>query len=246
MRGFFFTVFLTASAGLLFALDLKSGEFIDYMHNLNTPSTPHVFDDAVIFTMPSSYKRVGIAFANENFAKIHWFLKLLVPIDNTAEFDPKSKIPPEMLRDSGILFYAYTPSAPTEKIEYRLIIDGLWSADPLNKNRRTDPSTGLDLSIAPVPQIAGVSNGENAKTLFLTYKAGPDEIITVAGDFNGWDPFMYQMEEKSSGVYKISIPLPAGTWRYVFFHRGKRVLDPNNLDRVYSKSGMMANTIVLK
>lgn len=248
-----------------FALDIQSIEFIEYLLDIKEPRAPEVFDDAVIFTAPSFYKRVGVAFSNEHFAKVHWFKKLMVPIDDTATFDPNSKIPPEMLRDSGILFYAYTPESSIENslksIEYRLVIDGLWSADPLNREKKADRVTGLELSIAPAPpsaplktqvknvapQIANSNASlQNLKTLSLVFRAEHGESITVAGDFNDWDPFMYQLKETSYGVYTISIPLPEGTWRYVFFHRGRRVLDPSNLDRIYSKNGMSANVITIK
>ncbi|MDR0527572.1 MAG: isoamylase [Spirochaetaceae bacterium] len=246
----------TVVAALLFSLaalnvsafERESIEFIEYLLNLPGPGAPAVFEDAVIFTAPSVYKRVGVAFANEHFEKIHWFAKLLVPINDTAAFDPESKIPAEMLKDSGILFYAYTPETPVEHIEYRLIIDGLWSADPLNSKKKADKLTGIELSIAPAPPkspLVTLTKGD-IKELSLVYRAESGESITVAGDFNGWDPFMYQLKETSYGVYTISIPLPKGTWRYVFFHRGKRMLDPSNLDRIYAKNGMSANIIVLK
>jgi hypothetical protein len=244
---YFFLLALMSQAVFAGALDQKSSEFIEYLLSFKVPQAPVVFDDAVIFTAPSVYKRVGIAFASENFEKIHWFVKLLVPIDDTAAFDPGNKIPPEMLRDSGVLFFAWTPRLENETAEYRMIIDGLWSADPLNKNKKADPLTGLELSVAPMPKtgLDAPHASYETKSLALSYRAPSGEIITVAGDFNDWDPFMYQMKETTPGRYTISIPLPEGEWRYVFFHRGRRVLDPDNLDRVYARNGMSANTIVL-
>ncbi|MDR2468828.1 MAG: isoamylase [Spirochaetaceae bacterium] len=230
------------------ALDTRSSEFIDYLLRLKTPAAPEIFEDAVVFTASSIYKKVGVAFASENFSKIHWFSKLLVPIDDTVTFDPKSKIPPEMLRDSGLLFYAWMPEQRSVTIEYRLIIDGLWCADPLNRERKVDPYTGLELSVTAAPAFPQeIPREEGVLTsLTLSYRAERGEIITVAGDFNGWDPFMYQLKESAPGFYTISLPLPPGRWRYVFFHRGQRVLDPANLDKVYAKNGMTANSIVLK
>jgi hypothetical protein len=249
MRGFrlgaAFAALMGLSGAMAAALETRSGEFMEFMLAYSAPASPQIFEDAVVFSAPSLYKRVGVAFAHENFEKIHWFVKLLVPIDDTAEFDPKSKIPPEMLRDSGVLFYAYTPEKPLERLEYRLIIDGLWCADPLNPRKRADPITGIDLSVAPVPprETAAIAS---EKALSLQFRAPPGEIITTAGDFNDWDPFMYQLRETRPGLYTITIPLPSGKWRYVFFYRGQRVLDPANLDREYAANGMVANVATIQ
>jgi hypothetical protein len=250
MRGFRLALACAALMGLAggsaAALETRSGEFMAFMLGYIEPSGPRIFEDAVVFSAPSLYKRVGVAFAHENFEKIHWFVKLLVPIDDTVEFDPKSKIPPEMLRDSGVLFYAYAPEKALERLEYRLIIDGLWCADPLNPRKRADPVTGIDLSVAPVPPHDENAAPADRKALSLRFRAPPGEIITAAGDFNGWDPFMYQLRETRPGLYTLTIPLPSGKWRYVFFHRGQRVLDPANLDREYASNGMVANVVTIQ
>ncbi|MDR2864705.1 MAG: isoamylase [Spirochaetaceae bacterium] len=249
MKTFVFLILLlTSSIGILGALDLRSPHFIEYLLSLKEPGEPAIFEDAVVFTAPSHYKRVGVSFAHENFSTVHWFQKLLIPIDNTAHFDPAKKIPPEMLKDSGILFYAYTVGEnmqDTRELGYRLIIDGLWLSDPLNPRTRFDFTTGAELSItkAPVPQGNGWAGGEARGELVLSYKAQQGESITVAGDFNGWDPFMYRLQETSPGIYHLNLPLPSGVWHYTLFFRGQRVLDPSNSKRVYSHDGTAVNTI---
>lgn len=252
MKKLFCAIFLfVSSIRVISAVDLHSYDFIEYLLGLSAPGAPEVFEDAVVFTTPSRYKQVGVAFSHENFGEIHWFKKLLVPINETAAFDPGSKVPPEMLKDSGILFYAYTVpqnARGEEEFSYRLIMDGIWISDPLNPRRRFDFALGAEVSItrAPVMTRDEQSEGKAAGILTLNYTAASGETITVAGDFNGWDPFMYQLREVSPGKYRLQIPLPAGTWRYALFHRGRRVLDPANLDKVYAKDGMIANVIDIK
>jgi hypothetical protein len=235
------------------AVELGSVSLVDYLISIKSPGAPEIFEDAVVFTAPSSYKRVGVAFAHESFSQIHWFIKLLVPINETATFDPESKIPPEMLRDSGILFYAYTQrndqkNPPETELAYRLIVDGLWVADPLNPRKRYDFDAGAELSVtqAPVISRSDLVNGKTEGILALSYRAQSGETICVAGDFNGWDPFMYKLKEISPGNYSLRLPLPPGKWRYTLFHRGRRVLDPSNLDRVYARDGMIANVITIE
>ncbi|GMO38192.1 MAG: hypothetical protein Ta2F_14340 [Termitinemataceae bacterium] len=227
------------------ALDTKSYDFIDLLLSIKKAGAPVVFDDAVVFTSVSNYRRVGVAFAHENFSVIYPFQKLMVPINETATFDEKSRIPPEMLRDSGILFFAYETPRDITKLEYRLVLDGLWTCDPLNPKRRLDTETGLQLSIAPVPKTAKTNPtiAKGSHSLDFTYKAESGETITVAGDFNGWDPFMYELHETQRGIYSLNLPLPAGTWKYIFYHNGNRVLDPNNNDKVYTYDGTVANVV---
>jgi hypothetical protein len=248
---FVFAICAALAAPLtLAAVELGSTAFVDYLLGLKAPGAPEIFEDAVIFTAPSSYKRVGVAFAHESFSEIHWFTKLLVPINETAKFDPKAKIPPEMLRDSGILFYAYTPANDRRETElsYRLIIDGLWVADPLNPRKRYDFDAGAELSVMRTPAISRseLAGFKAEGILALNYNAESGETIYVAGDFNGWDPFMYKLKEISPGNYSLRLPLPPGEWRYNLFHRGRRVLDPSNLNKVYARDGMTANVITIE
>jgi hypothetical protein len=142
---------LTISIGNVQAADLGSVDFIDFLLSLREPGRPIVFDDAVVFTASGAYSKVGIAFAHEGYAKIYRFKKLLVPINETAAYDPDSKIPQEMLRDSGILFYTYEVPSGLPRLDYRLIIDGLLTADPLNPDNFVERSIGLTVSRAPIP-----------------------------------------------------------------------------------------------
>jgi 1,4-alpha-glucan branching enzyme len=81
--------------------------------------------------------------------------------------------------------------------------------------------------------------------LRFSFKGPPGETVTVAGNFNGWDPFMYELKEGPAGVYSLTIPLPPGKYQYVFFHRGERYLDPYNSRRIYAKDGRAASEIEL-
>ncbi|GMO27000.1 MAG: hypothetical protein Ta2B_07500 [Termitinemataceae bacterium] len=244
----FYTVFGVFTIGNLKALDTQSYEFIDMLLGIEKAGKPVVFEDAVVFTAPSIYKRVSVAFAHENFSKIYTFKKLLVPINETATFDEKGKIPPELLRDSGILFYAFEVPAHVKNLEYRLIVDGLWTTDPLNSQKKFDLDSGLEFSIAPVPNIVRTypTATENTTELSFSLQAESGAVITVAGDFNSWDPFMYELKETRQGIYTLNLPLPAGSWKYVFYKNGQQVLDPNNNERVYTYDGKIANIITLK
>jgi hypothetical protein len=231
--------------GTIGAVDTESYQFIDHLLSLSGPGLPEVFEDGVIFTASASYRRVGIAFAHEGFAKVYWFRKLIIPNDNlTPEAERKKQ---DLYVDSGILFHVYTLPDHTQELEYRLIIDGLWTTDPGNPVSRLDPS-GLLYSVVSIPVLHKPPSTFDAPpgSLSFIYNGDPGETVTVAGTFNGWDPFMYTLQEKKPGYYSLILPLPPGTYQYVFFHRGQRILDPYNPNRVYTKDGKTASIAVIR
>jgi hypothetical protein len=235
-------IFLIGTIG---AVDTESYQFIDHLLSISEPGRPEIFEDGVIFTAPSSYRRVGIAFAHEGFAQVYWFRKLLFPKDNPTLEEEKKK--QSLYTDSGILFHVYTLPEHIRELEYRLVIDGLWTTDPGNPEYRMDAS-GLIHSVVSIPDIAKPPSTFDAPqgSLRFTYTGPPGESVTVAGTFNGWDPFMYTLPEKSPGHYSLTLPLPPGTYQYVFFHRGQRILDPHNPNRVYTKDGKIASVAFIR
>jgi hypothetical protein len=233
--------------GFTGAADIESYQFIDRLLSLDSPGAPELYEDAVLFTAPSSHRRVGVAFAHEGFSRVYWFRKLLIPQDPATAPIPPGKKRPDPYRDSGILFYVHQVPDTIRELEYRLIIDGLWTADPANALSRRDSASGLIYSVVLIPardQTPGPLKGP-PEALSFSFKGPPGETVTVAGSFNGWDPFMYELTEGPSGFYSLTLPLPPGRYQYVFFHRGERFLDPYNFNRVYSKDGKTASEIVI-
>ncbi|MDR2538010.1 MAG: hypothetical protein LBC46_06880 [Treponema sp.] len=131
--------------GNIGALDTESYQFVDYLLSIESPGAPRLFEDGVIFTAPSSYRHVGIAFAHEGFSTVYWFRRLMTP-----DPDAKPQKKGVSYRDSGILFHAYTPPAEVVELEYRLVIEGLWTLDPANPRYRID-SAGLSRSVVLIP-----------------------------------------------------------------------------------------------
>jgi hypothetical protein len=238
MKRYMTVVLLIVCIGTLGAVDLESYEFIDHLLSLPGPCAPQIFDDAVIFTASSAYSRVGIAFAHEGFSKVHWLQKLLVQKDpaeiaanaRNKNFDP--------YMDSGILFHVEVIPDGMRNMDYRMIIDGLWTVDPLNPNAAAG-SGGLyhsRVSVPARPRPHSTPDSPPGQLLFY-FTAPPGEVITVAGTFNNWDPFMYEMRETSEGLYTLTLPLPPGLYQYIFFYRGERYLDPHNAAMVFSREG---------
>jgi hypothetical protein len=237
---------LVLIASFSWADDWESYEILDKLLTIHTPSAPVIVENYVIFTADSSLRRVGVAFAHEHFSNVYWFRQLLIPQDRLGG-QPDTVFPPNANMNSGLQFHVYQIPANLRELEYRLVVNGLWTIDPLNPQTRSDPVSGLTMSVLSPPYRSVTPNPLNGlpEGLSFSFRGPPGEIVTVAGSFNGWDPFMYELKEYPEGVYSITIPLPPGTYQYVFYHRGQRYVDPYNPRRIYSRDGNAASEIVV-
>lgn len=232
--------------GNIEAADIESYQFIDYLRAMAVPGKPEIYEDGVLFTASSSYRRVGISFAHDGYAKVHWFRQLMLPRDS-ADFTVNGKIRKNVDQtiDSGILFHLEPIPGNLKNMDYRMIIDGLWTTDPLNPLTFSGPS-GVAESRFPLPERPRVQAEKTPPgTYRFSYRAGPGETVAVGGSFNNWDPFMYELRETSPGFYTLSLPLPPGTYQYVFFHRGEIIPDPANPRRLYNREGRIVSEAVV-
>ena len=207
------------------------------------PEGPSVFENGVVFTASSSHQRVGISFAHEGFAKVHWFQQLMVPRDHAelvTEGGRRSRRTVDPYMDSGIMFHVERIPPGIRYLDYRLVIGGLWTVDPLNPVTVTSPA-GIALSRLRLPAEAQVAAAMPPGIFQFNFRAAPGETVTVAGSFNNWDPFMYELREVSPGFYTLSLPLAPGRFQYVFFHRGEPIPDPSNARRLYSRDGRVVS-----
>ena len=248
--GTYLTVFLFLfSVGYSHSVDIESVNsylVMDHLLSLKEPGAPEILGDLVVFTASSGLRRVGIAFADEGFSKVHWFRPLWVSRD--PHEIPLSEKRPNPYRDSGIAFYVHQIPRGAVEIEYRMIINGLWTTDPANPYIRRDRASGLTLSTLSIPLVQAMPNTLKGPPggLSLVFNGPSGDTVTVAGSFNNWDPFMYELKEGPAGTYSLNIPLPPGRYQYVFFHRGRRLADIYNPNRVYSRDGNIASEIVIE
>ena len=237
MKALITAVLLISIIGNIGALDTDSHHFIDYLRSLTGPGNPEIFMDGVVFTAPSSHRRLGISFAHEDYARVHWFRPLLIPRDR-AELIVDGRIHREIDPniDSGIMFHVQAIPENVQNLDYGLIIDGLWTVDPNNPITVTGPS-GISASRFPLPARPPREPAPAPGTYRFSFRAPPGETVTVGGDFNNWDPFMYELRETSPGLYTLTLPFPPGSFQYVFFYRGERIANPANPRRVFSRDG---------
>ena len=230
-------VLLVSIIGNIGAVDIDSRPFIDYIRSKSRPGSPELFENGVVFTAASSHQRVGISFAHEGYARVHWYRQLLIPRDAAELYvDGKRQHDIEPNIDSGIMFYVIEIPENLQNLDYRLIINGLWTVDPLNPLTVKSPS-GISSSrfILPAPLPGDIRPLPGSYRFSLN--ASPGEIITVGGDFNNWDPFMYELRETSPGTYSLTLPMPRGSFQYMFFYRGEMIADPSNPRRLFNREG---------
>jgi hypothetical protein len=108
------------------------------------------------------------------------------------------------------------------------------------------------ISLARVPylsdEVTGIYRilGEDGRTAHFLFKGEGGMVVTLAGTFNNWDPFLYELDETSPGVYEIELPLPAGQHYYAFFYDGAAHPDPLNQDKATSRDGTVVSMLVVK
>jgi chromosome partitioning protein len=67
--------------------------------------------------------------------------------------------------------------------------------------------------------------------------------VQIAGDFNNWSPMSTPMQSDRPGVWRMSLPLPPGRYRYRFVVDGKWMTDPNNQYVEANQFGELNNVI---
>ncbi len=192
---------------------------------------PYVSGNYAVFTAPKEARHVGISFDFEQYRQIHTFQEL-VTYDYLEE------------PVGSLLFYILELPENCTRIQYRMIIDGLWTTDYLNPNRTYDAECGTYLSVLKVNRPYTVKTAErDPHMVTFVYEGESGKSIRLAGNFTNWDSFIYYLTETVPGRYEITLPLTSGTWYYQFYSGMTAMLDPKNTNRVYTPEGRAANVI---
>lgn len=209
-------------------------EITNIISNISSIQTPYIVDDYLVFTANKEYRHVGIAFDHEDFSVIHNFQRLVTyDIDN----EPKD----------SLLFYILQIPEHSKQINYRLIIDGLWTLDPLNEAVFYNPQTNISLSSVEVTTVfpPRTVNAEEKKVSFF-YEGNPGEIIRLGGNFTNWDSFIYELVETEKGLYRLDLYLPPGKYFYTFYKGFQSFVDEKNPNRAYTKDGKVVSVLDVK
>lgn len=206
---------------------------------IKTVQSPVVTEDYIIFTADKNARFTGIAFDFENYTKIHTFQRL---ITRDSEFEPV---------DSVLFYICKIPEKITD-ISYRMIIDGIWTYDPVNENKYYSYEADTYFSVVKIEnqkkeKTEKVYSLETAPSLTghtrFVYNGKPGEKIRLGGTFTNWDSFIYELEETSPGFYEITLALPKGSYFYAYYKGTTAFVDETNPDKAYTPDGRIASVL---
>lgn len=87
---------------------------------------------------------------------------------------------------------------------------------------------------------------EGSSVLFRLDAPGAS-LVTIAGNFNGWNSQTTPLEKGTNGIWSIQLPLPAGQkYYYKFVLDGYWLADPDNPNTENSPGGGVLSIINLK
>lgn len=88
--------------------------------------------------------------------------------------------------------------------------------------------TEVPVATAPAQTIAAGAKQEAPKVFVRLVLLQPGaRSVSVAGDFNGWDPARTKLERSDGGMWTATIPLKPGRYQYMFVIDGKQwIADP--------------------
>ena len=198
---------------------------------MKAAEAPRVIEGELVLSASGPYRSVAVAFAHENFAVLH-------PYERNRQ---------------GVFVFAYPVPLKWKggSLEYRVVIDGVWTIDPSDPDRRSDPATGLELSVARVPYLSDLHLGlykvlgDDGSTARFLFRGASGESVTVCGDFDNWDPFIHEMSETAPGVYQLDLPLTRGRHYYAFVYRGEELPDPLNPEKAADREGRLVSVLTV-
>lgn len=138
------------------------------------------------------------------------------------------------MKDKDIFYLKIVVPLGIQQVRYRYIIDGLWTYDTNNEsydeNFLGDKFSVLTLHNWNRESKLSNPTYQDEGKIILYYRAQSGQSVSVAGNFNNWDPFINNLEEDKDhkGLYSIELKLPAGEIFYYFVVGGSRFLDPIN------------------
>lgn len=212
------------------ALVVESLELHLALASMGEAGAPRIIDNNLVLSAKGPYRYVAVAFASENYAKLHSF---------------------DRNRQGVFVFAMPVPLKSREPIAYRLVIDGVWTFDPRNP-LRAESASGVSVSLAQVPYLSDEKPGlysilgEDGRTAHFLFKGESGMYVTVAGSFDNWDPFLYEMAETRPGVYELVLALPPGRHYYAFYFDGAPHPDPLNQEKATSKDGVIVSTLLVR
>ncbi len=233
--------------------ETRSIAMFAYIHGLVSAAAPSDFGDYMLFTYQgtASTRAAGVSFAYERYQTIYSMSR------NT----------------NGVYFFLFPlenlEEANLEFLDYRYVVDGIWIADPYN-DWSVDDRYGVVISrvaapVSPIYTAAPIKHSDGSIEFFfwvdgdamprisstqgvsIFFDRLDDLEVTVAGSFNGWDPFIHRLraDRRDPTRYSLRMRLAPGRHYYYFLIDGRRTLDPYNTDGAVDSSGRQVSVVTI-
>jgi hypothetical protein len=213
---------MLGAAGSAFAVDPFALQIAE--RGALTAQPPRMVGEVLVLSVKPDVpaRFVGARFATESWKILH----------------------PFALNENGVFVLDYEVPEGIRQVRYRVVVDGLWMADPENPAVESDDA-GNEISVftldkEPVRPIVNPRK-EPDGSLTFTFRGAPGRRVSIVADFNNWDPFMNYLEETSPGMFSITLRVPRGGHWYSFFSDGRRILDVRNSETAVDPDGRIVS-----
>jgi hypothetical protein len=220
-------ILLVASAALASATSPAALDVT--IRTIRTMQAPRLVGDTLILSYRSRdpVRFVGVRFKHEQWAVLHAY----------------------SVNEHGVFVLDYPLPAGLDRLSYRMVVDGLWMADPSNPVVETD-GQGDQVSVYRVetePERSVVNPEISAGWATFVYRGKPGSRVSLVGDFNAWDPFApgYLMTEIRPGEFTATIEVRPGRHYYAYFAGGRKVLDEANSETSVDRDGRRVNSFAV-
>ncbi len=231
-KNIIFVLFLSfIYISIINANENNSYDYSNVVYNISQIKSPYIQDGFLVFTEKKEAHSIGIVFSFENYKIVHQF-----KIHETHDVDNKVLF--------SCFYYLLAIPKNINTVNYRIIIDGLWTTDPNNKNIFYDSTNGISLSQINIPQIHTLETDQQKNGIVhFIYKGKSGKKITIGGTFTNWDPSIYQLNEIKPGIYELDLALSPGTYYYNYYMGITPLLDNTNRHHAYRKDGRPISVI---
>lgn len=188
-------------------MGLDSTSLATILFAANKSEAPRQIDDLVVFmNKPENPARyIGIAFAHEDFNKIHLFAK----------------------QNQGVYYFLYKVTGKESYLDYRLVVDGVWLSDDTHSGKVNDfyghEISRINIDSSQIQEKLGPQSLGGGRFLFR-YKGQEGSRVFLNSDIGSWDPFRYRMNEVQPGVYEATLRMTQGEHYYYFLENGEKLL----------------------
>jgi 1,4-alpha-glucan branching enzyme len=145
----------------------------------------------------------------------------------------------------GVFYIVANPEIKNRKeeiikqVEYKFKVDNLFETDPLNSEKVSDGSGSyyseyivedFEVSKQTYAEIIKEEMLDDLDFMIVEFKIYQPKasVISLVGDFNGWNPEHDYLKKESNGIFILRKKLRPGEYLYNYIVDGEKILDVYN------------------